>query len=59
MLTFHPHISGHRYRLADLEELVSYMRSKKGVWFATAEQIAEHVRSEAQLSTEKASSFSR
>jgi peptidoglycan/xylan/chitin deacetylase (PgdA/CDA1 family) len=59
MLTFHPHIVGHRYRMADLEDLVSYMRSKKGVWFATAEQIAEHVKNEAQLSTGKASSFSR
>jgi hypothetical protein len=33
--------------------------SKKGVWFATAEQIAEPVKNEAQLSTGKASSFSR
>jgi hypothetical protein len=59
MLTFHPHIIGHRYRMEDLEALIAYMRGKPGVWFATAEQIAEHVKREAQPSTGNASSLSR
>jgi peptidoglycan/xylan/chitin deacetylase (PgdA/CDA1 family) len=49
MLTFHPHIIGHRSRMAHLESLIAHMRSKSGVWFATAEQIAEYVRKEAGL----------
>lgn len=49
MLTFHPHIVGHRSRIAELERLVRYMKSKPGVWFATAEDIAEYVRSSAKL----------
>jgi peptidoglycan/xylan/chitin deacetylase (PgdA/CDA1 family) len=44
MLTFHPHIIGHRSRIRHLERLVSYMESKPGVWFATAEQIAKYVK---------------
>lgn len=44
MLTFHPHISGRRSRMAHLEKLVAYMKSKPGVWFATAEQIANYVK---------------
>ncbi|MGE0814672.1 MAG: polysaccharide deacetylase [Vicinamibacterales bacterium] len=44
MLTFHPHISGRRSRIVHLEKLISYMKSKPGVWFATAEQIANHVK---------------
>jgi peptidoglycan/xylan/chitin deacetylase (PgdA/CDA1 family) len=59
MLTIHPHISGHRYRIEGLEALISYMRSKPGVWFATAEQIAEYVKREAQPPTGNASSLSR
>jgi peptidoglycan/xylan/chitin deacetylase (PgdA/CDA1 family) len=44
MLTFHPHIVGRRSRMVHLEKLVAYMKSKPGVWFATAEQIANHVK---------------
>jgi peptidoglycan/xylan/chitin deacetylase (PgdA/CDA1 family) len=44
VLTTHPHISGHRSRLLQLEKLVTYMKSKPGVWFATLEQIANVVR---------------
>jgi peptidoglycan/xylan/chitin deacetylase (PgdA/CDA1 family) len=40
MLTMHPHVIGHRSRMVHLEKLISYMKSKPGVWFATAEQIA-------------------
>lgn len=44
ILTMHPHISGHRARSAMLERLILHMKSKPGVWFATHEQIARHVK---------------
>lgn len=44
VLTMHPHLIGHRSRLAMLERLVAYMKRKPGVWFATHEQIATHVK---------------
>jgi hypothetical protein len=44
LLTMHPHMIGHRSRVAMLEQLVQYMKRKPGVWFATHEQIANHVR---------------
>jgi len=44
LLTMHPHLTGHRSRAAMLEKLVSYMKGKPGVWFATHEQIANHVK---------------
>jgi peptidoglycan/xylan/chitin deacetylase (PgdA/CDA1 family) len=44
ILTMHPHITGHRSRIAQLDKLVTYMKSKPGVWFATLEQVAEYVR---------------
>ncbi len=44
MLTLHARVSGHRSRIVHLDNLLSYMKSKPGVWFATAQQIAEHVR---------------
>ena len=44
LLTMHPHIMGHRSRAAMLEKLVQYIKGKPGVWFATHEQIANHVK---------------
>ncbi len=44
LLTMHPQIIGHRSRISMLEELVQYMRSKPGVWFATHEDIARHAK---------------
>jgi peptidoglycan-N-acetylglucosamine deacetylase len=44
VLTMHPHITGHRSRVASLEELVKYMKAKGGVWFATLEDIAHYVK---------------
>jgi peptidoglycan/xylan/chitin deacetylase (PgdA/CDA1 family) len=44
LLTMHPHMTGHRSRVAMLEKLVAYMKGKPGVWFATHEQIARHVK---------------
>ena len=45
LLTMHPHIMGHRSRVALLDRLIQHMKAKPGVWFATHEQIARHVRS--------------
>jgi peptidoglycan/xylan/chitin deacetylase (PgdA/CDA1 family) len=47
ILTLHPHVIGHRARIAMLDRLVAYMKSKPGVWFATHEQIARYVRQQA------------
>jgi peptidoglycan-N-acetylglucosamine deacetylase len=49
VLTTHPHVSGHRSRVAQLEKLIVYMKAKPGVWFATLEQIALFVRSANQI----------
>ena len=50
ILTMHPHVVGHRSRMAELEKLVTYMKTKPGVWFATGEQIAKYVKQEARMS---------
>jgi peptidoglycan/xylan/chitin deacetylase (PgdA/CDA1 family) len=44
MLTMHPRVIGHRSAITHLDALMAYMKSKPGVWFATAEQIAAHVK---------------
>lgn len=44
VLTMHPHISGHGSRVAQIDKLIGYMKSKPGVWFATLEQIAKYVK---------------
>jgi peptidoglycan-N-acetylglucosamine deacetylase len=43
-VTMHPRISGHRSRVVMLEKLITYMRQRRGVWFATHEQVARHVK---------------
>jgi len=43
VLTLHPQVIGHRAPLGRLRQLVTYMKSKPGVWFATGEQIARYV----------------
>lgn len=40
VLTCHPFVSGRASRIALLEELVTYMRRSRGVWFATCEEVA-------------------
>jgi peptidoglycan-N-acetylglucosamine deacetylase len=40
LLTMHPHVIGHRSRIAMLDRLVEYMKSRPGVWFATHEEVA-------------------
>lgn len=49
ILTMHPHISGHRARAAMLDRLVTHMKSKPGVWFATHEEIARYVKRQAGM----------
>ncbi|MGQ0736306.1 MAG: polysaccharide deacetylase family protein [Acidobacteriota bacterium] len=44
LLTMHPHIMGHRSRVAMLDRLVRHMKARDGVWFATHEEIARHVK---------------
>jgi peptidoglycan/xylan/chitin deacetylase (PgdA/CDA1 family) len=44
LLTMHPHLIGHRSRVAMLERLIGHMKGRPGVWFATHEQIAQHVK---------------
>jgi peptidoglycan-N-acetylglucosamine deacetylase len=44
LLTMHPHMTGHRSRVAMLERLIGHMKGKPGVWFATHEEIARHVK---------------
>jgi peptidoglycan/xylan/chitin deacetylase (PgdA/CDA1 family) len=44
LLTMHPHMIGHRSRAAMLERLMQYINRKPGVWIATHEQIANHVK---------------
>ena len=43
VLTMHPHYTGHRSRALWLEKLITYMKSKPGVWFATHEEIANYL----------------
>jgi peptidoglycan/xylan/chitin deacetylase (PgdA/CDA1 family) len=40
VLTMHPHIIGHRSRIAMLEALIEHMQAQGDVWFATHEQVA-------------------
>ncbi len=44
VLTLHPYLSGHRTPMQHLEQFVTYIKSKPGVWFATAADIARHVK---------------
>jgi peptidoglycan-N-acetylglucosamine deacetylase len=52
VLTTHPHVVGHRSRAAQLDQLIGYMKSKPGVWFATAEQIARAVQQPSKSSSQ-------
>ena len=45
ILTLHPQVVGHRAPIHYLDQLITYIQSKPGVWFATAEEIARYVKS--------------
>ena len=49
LLTMHPHIIGHRSRMAILEELVRHMKATPGVWFATHEEVANYCKAQAAM----------
>ncbi len=51
VLTLHPYLSGHRAPMQHLDRFVAYMKSKPGVWFATAADIAQYVREQAGMPT--------
>jgi len=40
----HPFVSGHRSRIAQLDRLLAYVKSKPNVWFATQQDIAKVAR---------------
>lgn len=42
LLTMHPHVIGHRSRIALLEALVRHIKRTGDAWFATHEQVARH-----------------
>lgn len=42
ILTMHPHFIGHRSRLALLSDLIAFIKTFDGVWFATHEEIARY-----------------
>lgn len=50
ILVMHPQVIGHRYRMQMLERLITHMKKKPGVWFATHEQIARYVQEQATKS---------
>ena len=44
ILTLHPFLSGHRSPMQHLDDLLTYMQSKPGVWFTTGEELAHYVK---------------
>jgi peptidoglycan/xylan/chitin deacetylase (PgdA/CDA1 family) len=44
ILTQHPHVGGRRSRIVNLDRLITYIKSKGDVWFATMEQVANYVK---------------
>jgi peptidoglycan/xylan/chitin deacetylase (PgdA/CDA1 family) len=51
LLTMHPHVIGHRSRIALLDRLVTRIRTFDGVWFATHAQVAQWCRDQAAAGT--------
>ncbi|MFN8061461.1 MAG: polysaccharide deacetylase [Vicinamibacterales bacterium] len=44
VLTMHPHYTGHRSRVDELEKLIVHMKALPGVWIATEEDIAKYLK---------------
>jgi peptidoglycan-N-acetylglucosamine deacetylase len=44
ILTQHPHVGGRRPRIVQLERLITYIKSRRDVWFATMEEVAHYVK---------------
>lgn len=49
LLTMHPHVIGHRSRIALLDRLVTLMKGTPGVWFGTHEEVARWCAAQAGL----------
>ena len=49
LLTMHPHVIGHRSRIALLDRLVTYIKSHAGVWFGTHEDVARWCKEQSGL----------
>lgn len=49
LLTMHPHVIGHRSRIALLDRLVTYIKSHAGVWFGTHEEVARWCKEQSGL----------
>ncbi len=49
LLTMHPHVIGHRSRIALLDRLVTLMKGTPGVWFGTHEEVARWCAEQAGL----------
>ena len=49
LLTMHPHVIGHRSRIALLDRLVTYIKSHADVWFGTHEEVARWCKEQAGL----------
>lgn len=47
LLTMHPHVIGHRSRIALLDRLLQHIKASGTVWFATHAQVAEWCKSQA------------
>jgi peptidoglycan/xylan/chitin deacetylase (PgdA/CDA1 family) len=47
VLTLHPYLSGHRAPMQHLDDLITYMQSKPGVWFTTGEELAQYAKQSA------------
>ena len=44
ILTQHPHVGGRRSHIVQLDRLITYIKSKRDVWFATMERVAQYVK---------------
>jgi peptidoglycan/xylan/chitin deacetylase (PgdA/CDA1 family) len=51
LLTMHPHVIGHRSRIALLDRLVTRIKKHEGVWFATHAQVAQWCKDHAAPAT--------
>ena len=50
-VTLHPEIAGRRTAAARFDELLTYMKSKPGVWFATAQDAVNYAKKSAAVAT--------
>jgi peptidoglycan/xylan/chitin deacetylase (PgdA/CDA1 family) len=48
-LTMHPHIIGHRSRIAMLERLIDHIKKKPNVWFGTHRAAVEYAKAQARM----------